>query len=329
MQFAVDTSEVLKKMRHGRAKQARRTLQFFQRTTGLRSPYNILIDGTFTVAMLQSKLPLMERLDRLLQHGARYQLFITQSSLQELETLSKHKVAGENAIFQEAHKWATEYCQVLADMPIAPPKLDDIKLHFQEGMYDEKDGRKRQRKKQRDSPLDLTVAQNDILRLVTDAVSSPAETKQPDRSQKESASPSIEKKKEKQRQLFFVASQDETVLGLLRYFTIPLIRLARGSVLLLEQPSKIIQTIDRNSEQQKWGGASQVADGTISRPEKDLLEIVSKQETAQKEADAKPVVFGARRTSKKRKARAPNPLSCKKASGESSKRRRKPKSAES
>ena len=327
-------------MRHGRAKQARKTLQFFQRAIGLHAPYNILLDGTFAVAMIQSKLPLNERLDRLLQHGSSYQLFMTQSSLQELETLSQHAETqeGEN-VFETAQKWAKEHCRILLDMPPAPDELSQAQSRFAQHQadYDHQNNdehsnsrRRISQKRRKREEIEWTVAQKDMLRLVTHAVvevagkkinlppkSATAETANDDGPKTTDNQKSTSSHSAQQERLFLVASQDETVLGILRYFTIPLIRLARGSVLLLEQPSKLIQSMDRRVEQQKWTVTSAKA-GAVTPQEQSLLEVMAKEQDEkerQQQEKAKTVIMGRRvsqNSNKKRKAKGPNPLSCKK-----------------
>ena len=85
-------------MRHGRAKAARKTLQFFRLSVGIVAPYQVILDGTFLVAMLSQKVPLRDRLDRTLQHQA-YTLLVTRTSLRELETLSKQTEVNTYLIF--------------------------------------------------------------------------------------------------------------------------------------------------------------------------------------------------------------------------------------
>jgi hypothetical protein len=57
-------------MRHGRAKQTRKTLQFYERTIpGFQrkgQPYHIILDGTFIVTAMKYRIPLYERVLRLL-----------------------------------------------------------------------------------------------------------------------------------------------------------------------------------------------------------------------------------------------------------------------
>jgi len=109
-------------MRHGRAKAARRTLQFCERTQAIRPPYHILLDGTFCVAVVQYKVPLLERLDRLLQHAA-VVLSITASSLEELERLQTELTnvqKDKKSLLEQARQWAKENCQHILS------KCDDL-----------------------------------------------------------------------------------------------------------------------------------------------------------------------------------------------------------
>ena len=107
-------------MRHGRAKAARKTLQHFGRTIGLKAPYWILMDGTFVAALFQHKiLPVRERLDRVLQtSGAAGQnkYCITQSAVEELGMIQEGLEAKKSAkafMFQQALEWIQKECIVL------------------------------------------------------------------------------------------------------------------------------------------------------------------------------------------------------------------------
>lgn len=96
-----------------------------------------------------------------------------------------------------------------------------------------------------------------------------------------------------------VASQDEELLNALRGATgIPIIRLARGSVLLLEQPSKSTTSKALKDEKKKW-----IA---LSEPESLLVKTVIDHERKQSDTPAQSTMR------RKRKAKGPNPLSCKK-----------------
>jgi rRNA-processing protein FCF1 len=140
-------------MRHGRAKAARKTLQFFLRTVGLKSPYSILVDGNFIVHMYQQKLlPIVDRIDRVVQtsttsaslhhtndnttnnnnhhthqhqhhhhnnnnHNKRNRYYITQAAVDELQSihdsLKKKGKEEKAAIFQQALDWVHSDCRIL------------------------------------------------------------------------------------------------------------------------------------------------------------------------------------------------------------------------
>jgi U3 small nucleolar RNA-associated protein 23 len=274
-------------MRHGRAKAARRTLQFFHRTQGIHSPYQILLDGTFVVAVMKYNLPLMERLDRLLQHAVVH-LYMTRSSIEELEKLKEHAAADADnkVILEQAHQWATRHCQnILTDIP----SRQDCSSSIHKSVWD-----------------NLSAAGQDLLCLVASAG-------------------------EQGKQKYFVASQDETLLDVVRNLgSVPVIRLQRGSVLLLESPSKMASQQDSREERQKWS-----VKGSVTEQEKKLVDCVKEQERRErrKETDTSTAGSSSRR---KQKAKGPNPLSAKKkrtnsnAAGRSQpvkKRRRTKKSA--
>lgn len=120
---------------------------------------------------------------------------------------------------------------------------------------------------------------------------------------------------------YVVACQDETILDVLRNAgTVPCLRLAR-SVLLLENPSKAGQMQAGNEERKKWA-----VSGSVREEERLLVNVV--KEELRKEQSTQFVPTEQRR--KKRKAKEPNPLSCKKPKKEERsdtkhKRRRKKK----
>mmetsp|Transcript_32722 Transcript_32722/g.75333 ORF Transcript_32722/g.75333 Transcript_32722/m.75333 type:complete len:262 (-) Transcript_32722:139-924(-) len=101
-------------MRHGRAKAARKTLQFFRLSYGIAPPYHVLLDGTFLVAMTSQKVPLRERLDRVLQHKS-FHLYVSRSSLTELEKMSKKDTPKKEAL-KQAWRWGLDECdEILED----------------------------------------------------------------------------------------------------------------------------------------------------------------------------------------------------------------------
>jgi U3 small nucleolar RNA-associated protein 23 len=259
-------------MRHGRAKAARRTLQFFHRTQGIHPPYQLLLDGTFIVAVMKYNLPLMERLDRLLQHAAVH-LFMTRSSITELEKLKEHAAKdtdmSNKLILEQVHQWATRQCHnIITDADI--PKRQDCVSSIKESVWEK-----------------FSTAGQDLLCLVASA-------------------------SEQGKQKYFVASQDETLLDVVRNLgSVPVIRLQRGSVLLLETPSKVASQQDSREERQKWS-----TKGSVTEQEKKLVDCVKEQAKRERRKESDTAAAGAAAGSsngrRKQKAKGPNPLSAKK-----------------
>mmetsp|Transcript_11407 Transcript_11407/g.18925 ORF Transcript_11407/g.18925 Transcript_11407/m.18925 type:complete len:283 (-) Transcript_11407:70-918(-) len=258
-------------MRHGRAKAARKTLQFFRLSIGIAAPYQVLLDGTFLVAMLAQKVPLRDRLDRTLQHQA-YTLLVTRSSLDELETLAQQQSSSNDddddnekkQLFAQARQWGFDYCDSILEEE--PKKSSDNKKTKKNNDSQNSD----------DNPLG--AAGSEMLHLV------------------------------RSKPHYFVASQDETLLDVLRFTgTTPLIRLSRG-VLLLENPSKAQQSRAKSKEKSKWFGSG-VATGEQER------QLVQHAKQTQRREQQEQQQGNDQSTQQKRhgkKAKGPNPLSCKK-----------------
>lgn len=265
-------------MRYGRSKAARKTLQFFERTQGIHAPYHILLDGTFLVALVKYNLPLLDRLDRMLQH-ANFQLHVTQSSLDELEQLATQVAADKKGLLEEARQWGQTNCAHI--LPKHEEEDQSTSSHIEK----------------------LGVAAKDIWKWTASGLSS-------NKTKADHAST-------KDRHKYFVASQDEDLLDALRSMGgVPIIRLARGSVLLLEQPSKSATAQAGREEKSKWTG-------NVSETEKRLVQVVVAHERSERQKQQSSMAPPMRR---KRKAKAPNPLSCKKKDsneGEGKKKRRR------
>ena len=269
-------------MRHGRAKAARKTLQYFKRVVGLKAPYHVLVDATVLVALHQQKiLPIPERIDKVLQEypqgGTQY--YILESTLQELSTLLPKLEESNHAkaiYFQQALEWARKECTVLTEdnssrqqQPPAPESSTDDD----------------------EAP---SPAQN-MVQFLRNA-----------------------------EQPYIAASQDEAVLDKLRFLgKVPIVRLANGSVLLLEHPSKASQQHDTRIEVKKWKGP-------LGDNEKKLVDVLRQEQRKLKTAAmAPPMPHERRRVAKK--AKGANPLSCKKkrsgdAPAESSAKKRRKRS---
>lgn len=253
-------------MRHGRAKQARRTLQFFERVAGIRPPYHLIVDGTFVIAVLKYKLPWQERLDKLLQHAS-FDLFVCASTMIELKAL--HTQAKDGDIFAEAIQWCQEYCKELEEEGMGSNQMD--------GGSSWKNS-------------SLSPAAADILRITRNANTSEEANNNNNNGDKMSLR-------------YFCATQDEELLDQLRQIAIPIIRLARGSVLLLEQPSKMATGTAKRQERKKLTHV-------MSEPEQQLVEMVKQQKRLEKKQTTTTTFTQRQRV--KGKAKGPNPLSCKK-----------------
>lgn len=265
-------------MRHGRAKAARKTLQFFARTANIKAPYHVLLDGTFLVALFKYTFSLRERLDKVLQH-AHFTLYTTKSCLEELSKIKEAAKGSKQTLLEEAMAWARNECEVLEEIPDFEKDISDML----DNRYPELD-------------QSLSPAGYDILKLAL-----PTDNK------------------------YFVACQDETILDVLRRAgSVPCLRLARGSVLLLENPSKSGQVQASHEERKKWS-----AKGSVKGKERQLVELVKEERRKQRQTQQQPVPLHQQR--KKRKAKEPNPLSCKKSKSSceenSGKRKRRRKGA--
>jgi len=235
-------------MRHGRAKAARKTLQFFARQ-GVKPPYFVLMDGTFLVQAMLHKVPIGERMEKLLQHAS-FSLQVTRSSLDELEILAQHAPADKREAILQARQWGLDECEIIESGAV--PKKE---VHL--------------------SNEELGKPGQDIVKLV-----------------------------QSHEHSYVVATQDETLLDSLRSAgsCCPLMRLSRG-VLLLENPSKAAQQRAQCQETKKYLHSS------VNKSERLLAKSVREEEKShctQQESQ--------QHSRTKRKAKGPNPLSCKKKS---------------
>lgn len=271
------------KMRHGRAKAARKTLAFFERTAGIKAPYHIILDGTFLVALVKYKFPLRERLDKLLQH-AFFTLYTTNSVIEELKALKEAAAGDKKKLLEDTLEFANDECEIVSVIT----EMDEGTKTFVDAAYpDYKDT--------------LSAPGLDLLKLCLPSKEAPRAIK------------------------YFVACHDEDLLDMLRSAgTVPCLRLARGSVLLLENPSKSGQRQATKEEQKKWA-----ASGSVREEERLLVEAVraekrNKLDNSSYQASS----VENPHARKKRKAKEPNPLSCKKkkaSEGGTKKRRRRRK----
>lgn len=92
-------------MRLGRAKAARKTLKFYSINCNIKPPYKIILDGNFLAAIIKQNVPLLERLERLLQTD-KFTIYTLRSALDELNLLP-----GE--VFQQARQFGLDECQII------------------------------------------------------------------------------------------------------------------------------------------------------------------------------------------------------------------------
>mmetsp|Transcript_65 Transcript_65/g.85 ORF Transcript_65/g.85 Transcript_65/m.85 type:complete len:260 (-) Transcript_65:36-815(-) len=105
-------------MRHGRLKAARKTLDFFRLATGITPPYEVLLDGTFLVAIISQKIPIQERLYRTLQHQ-KFLINVMRSTLIELENLSNQNTPRKE-LFQQARQWGLDHSDKIIEQSDIP-----------------------------------------------------------------------------------------------------------------------------------------------------------------------------------------------------------------
>jgi U3 small nucleolar RNA-associated protein 23 len=104
-------------MRHGRAKAGRKTLRFYSINALINAPYKVVLDGNFIAASLKQKVPLFERLQKLLGTN-QFKIHVTRSTLNELAELP-----GE--LFQSARQFGLDECEILEQSQIDQEKKQD------------------------------------------------------------------------------------------------------------------------------------------------------------------------------------------------------------
>mmetsp|Transcript_23859 Transcript_23859/g.34893 ORF Transcript_23859/g.34893 Transcript_23859/m.34893 type:complete len:288 (+) Transcript_23859:16-879(+) len=260
-------------MRHGRAKAARKTLKFFQLNGDIKPPYKILVDGNFLAKVVKDKVPIHERLGKMLQ-GCPFALFVARAALKELESLP-----GE--VFTQARQLGLDECEIIEDgsLPPSPPKI--LMRNVGGGNSNDEEG-------DDFTEEGMISARGAIRRLVL----------------------FVEKDGMCNPRKFFVATQDVELSDEIRSHgpNVPIIKISRA-VLLLEAPSVSSKKYATREERGKLVSAG----GMTTKEERDLVQTVKKEARAEKNAkDAARQdrhAMGIARC--KNKAKQPNPLSCK------------------
>lgn len=263
-------------MRHGRAKSTRRTLQFYRlNAPHLKPPYKLLLDGTFLVTSIRNKVPLYERFPKTLQQEA-HTCYVTRSTLAELEKLSTSAAAADsdetNNFFAQARQYGLDECEIIENDKIPPASSTNTK-HTK-------------------ALKEFSDASRDIFNLATEGGNN--------------------------RQAYFVATQDDTLADALRAMPyVPLFRIGRA-VLLLESPSSASRSYTGNLERKKLVSAG----GLMTEEERKMVKDVNKKDNKKRkermkeeqkklEKRSRDEFGGGVNTRRKKKAKGPNPLSCK------------------
>lgn len=278
-------------MRHARAKAARRTLQFYRlNAPHLKPVYKLLLDGTFLVASIRNKVPLHERFSKILQNES-FRCYVTRSTLSELEALSeRYSSSGKQSdknndkdddvgvdeqinLFARARRFGLDECEIIEG--------DKVPSSTGEGV------------KKNNAPEDLSAeASKDIFHLATDGGNN--------------------------SHSYFVATQDDALADALRVMPyVPLFRLGRA-VLMLESPSSASRSYTGNIEQNKLASAG----GLMTAEERRMVRAVKKKDRSKQretmkeeqkvlEKRSRDEFGGSFSTRKKKRAKGPNPLSCK------------------
>lgn len=294
-------------MRHGRAKASRRTLQFYRlNAPHLRAPYRLLLDGTFLVSSVRNKVPLRERFAKTLQNEE-FVCYVARSTLDELEKLSRStsraKEAGgdgaggdehdgDNAnVFARARRYGLDECEIIEGDRI--PQQSKTSDTGEGNTNRRRDSNNANNKQIRKAMKGFSDASRDIFNLATSGGNN--------------------------RLAYFVATQDDALADALRCRPyVPLFRLGRA-VLLLESPSSASRSYTGNVEQTKLKSAG----GHMTAEERKIVDEVKRRERRKRKAESeeerkrlekkgRDEVGGGFTVRRKKKAKGPNPLSCKK-----------------
>lgn len=224
--------------------------------------------------MFQQKiLPFKERMDRVLQttgaEGPNHYC-ILQSAVDELQTI-------HNKLNSKNHPKADSFGEALKF------------IHFECTVFDHR--KEEQRINKNEDEIDEDEGDNETGNAAT---------------KEKQAPPSVQEDLlhhiENEEHPYVVATQDEGLLHTLRSMgTVPILRLANSSVLIIENPSKQSQRQAKGIEHKKWKHSLQDS-------ERQLVSLARKEKRASKEKSSD---TGAPHHRNKNKAKGPNPLSCK------------------
>lgn len=281
-------------MRIRREKAIRKTLSFYKLHGGtgqFESPYKILCDGNLIVASFRFKVPILDRLRKIYQ-GETFHLYTTKSIKEEIEGLlsSSSKLLPDKdddtdsknnnkELFQNALSFINQQCTIILD------------THKEEGVDD--NNITNLSKKISKKLKHMSKVANDIYKITA-----------------------LPPTNNNNNNSYFVATQDEELRSLLRNnynVIIPLLYINKTGILLLESPSTSSQRTVQVNENKK-------IKNTILQKEQELATKIKKQNNKrkldqiktlqQKQIIESGMIYRGDRV--KKRAKGPNPLSCKK-----------------
>lgn len=333
-------------MRHGRAKAARKTLQYFKQTVGLQTrPYlPVLVDGCFLVALFQYKIPIQARMDKLLQIKPQQQQHLQEHNGREEQSQSHGREPsprrrpppssslytsssssfssdGGNIKYFITHEAMAEVQEILASLE--KRGKDDKAGAFREAATFIRQHctvlKKQQQQQQQQVPPSHGSSESRTAKRQrlnnnnsrSNGIDSPAVNDNESAVSYSAQEALLHHIRDLNSRIYVVATQDDDLLNQLRAMgTVPIVRLANNSVLLLEQPSKSSQKQSLGEERRKWKSGLGSAELALVKVAKDQIKASNKNSrTTVKGGTAAdpPPAFGRR----KHKAKGANPLSCK------------------
>lgn len=231
-------------------------------------------------------MPLHERFTKILQNES-FTLYVTRSTLAELAALSKRSLSKRKGkevtaqddadevhdFFAEAQQYGLDECEIIESDKVPSPTTSNTNANNK-------------------TTKDFSDASNDIYRIATEGGNN--------------------------RHGYFVATQDDTLADALRAMPyVPLFRLGRA-VLLLEAPSSASRSYTGSIEKQKLASAGGLMTGeerqmvnAANKRDKTKRKEMAKQEEETRVKRSREEIGGSINVRRKKKAKGPNPLSCK------------------
>lgn len=230
-------------------------------------------------------MPLFDRFAKTLQNEL-FTCYVARSTLAELDKLSKSAAATSDSnddehsnLFAQARQFGLDECEI-----IEPDKIPTSP--------DNNDNSNNNSKRKNWAFKDFSEASTDVFNLATDGGNN--------------------------SQSYFVATQDDALADALRAMPyVPLFRLGRA-VLLLESPSSASRSYTGSNEREKLASAG----GLMTAEERQMVKAVKKKDRKKRkdvmkeeqkklEKRTREEFGGGFNARRKKKAKGPNPLSCK------------------